>query len=167
MKLTDKKRTQPTKDEKLAATLLQLRRFDDDSGTFVPLIDREKAKGMTPQDIISAVDFDHWPVAVSLGGTNHPTNLVPKLRADHKKKTAKKDAKVNAKLRRILAAKEEKTRKMAEFYKSTLRGDDGSDSTPTPVSKKKKWPSKPIPGSKSSDFKKPMRGNAVRREKVK
>lgn len=165
MKLTDKKRINPTKDEKLAATLLQLKRFNE-AGELVPLIDREWAKDKTPAEIVHEFEYDHWPVAVSLGGTNHPTNLVPKLRADHKKKTAEKDAKINAKLRRILAKEKEKGDKLSDFYRNTRPAPDTSASPKTAVEKKKKWPSKPIDGSKASAFKKPMRGKAVKREKV-
>jgi len=153
VRLTDKKRTNPTKDEKLAATLLQLKRFNE-AGELVPLIDREQAKGMSASELISCVDFDHWPVAVSLGGTNHPTNLVPKLRADHKKKTATKDAKINAKLRRILAKEKEKSDKLSSFYRNTRPAPDTAASPKTAVEKKKRQ----IMGSKSTPFKKKLNG---------
>jgi hypothetical protein len=82
--------------ERLAACLLMLKR-----GNGEPLIpvDRETAKGMTAREIVSMVDFDH-EILKRIGGTNHPTNLTPRLRSEHREKTAKVDQPVIAKARR-------------------------------------------------------------------
>lgn len=85
--------------EKLAAALLVL--WEARGGEY----DREAFKRM-PADraanlIIAAFDIDHYPVPVALGGTNHPTNLVPRLRAEHRLKTAKTDIPAIAKVARL------------------------------------------------------------------
>lgn len=93
--------------ERYAAALLHLEaaRCTIDP-TLQACIDREKAKQMSPEQIIGHFDVDHYPVPKALGGSNHPTNLNPIPRGGHKKKTAKKDIPVIAKVRR--SVKEQK-----------------------------------------------------------
>lgn len=72
----------PNMREKLAATILAWQRA---LGTPVP---REHAQAMTAHQICSLVEFDHYPVRRVDGGTNHPDNLEPLFRAEHRHKTA-------------------------------------------------------------------------------
>ncbi len=74
-------RKQPSLTEKLASALLELQRLRGDP------IDREAAKAMTADAICAMFDIDHDPIPVANGGTNHPTNLTPRLRAEHREKT--------------------------------------------------------------------------------
>lgn len=91
-------RKSPNMTEKLAAAYLSLIEFKD--GKWQPVIDRIAAKKMTAWEICSLFEIDHYPISVYMGGDNHPTNLTPMLKADHREKTNKVDAKTHAKLRR-------------------------------------------------------------------
>jgi hypothetical protein len=157
------KRKQPTKDEKLAATLLSLVQLDPATGTLVPLIDRELAKTMEPAQIINAFEFDHWPVAVALGGTNHPTNLQPRLTQEHREKTAKRDAGEIARVRRYLKKRAKLNEAQRKFQEATRRMLIPEIETRETGTRKTKWPKQTIPGSKASGWKRPMRGKALRR----
>lgn len=84
------KRKPPNMHEKLACALLQLGH-----------IERERAKSMTAKQIISAYQFDHSPVPVALGGSNHPTNLVPLIKAEHRDKTNTFDVPSIARVARV------------------------------------------------------------------
>ena len=46
---------------KLAAALCNLVRYDEDAGTFVPVIPHEEAKRLSEQEVLSRFHFDHWP----------------------------------------------------------------------------------------------------------
>lgn len=163
MRLTDKKRKNPTMQEKLAATLLQLKRVDAD-GNLAPIIDREWAKTKTAKEICAGFDFDHWPVAVSLGGTNHPTNLDPKLRATHRKKTSTQDAKINAKIRRSLKEQKFVVQWPEDFEPPDM---DIAVVHKSAIPTKKKWPSPPMAGTVASGLKKSMSGKVSKRERGK
>jgi hypothetical protein len=52
---------------------------------------REEAKAMPVGMLARRFDFDHDPIKYVHGGTTHPSNLTPRLRAEHGRKTAKKD----------------------------------------------------------------------------
>lgn len=80
--------------EKLDAALLALL---EAQGVPIP---REEQRGLQIGAVASRFDFDHWPQTVALGGTNHPSNLVPRLRAEHRAKTAKTDIPMIAKVKR-------------------------------------------------------------------
>ncbi len=97
--------------EKLAAVLLTIM-VEDESGRLVPAIDRDRAKTMTAREIISVFDFDHYPIPKALDGSNHPTNLVARVRAEHRGKTAKIDVPMIAKVKRVSAKHEEFRRRM-------------------------------------------------------
>lgn len=86
---------------KLAAALLQMRRYDDNEAAFVPVIAYERAKSMTADQIIAHFHFDHWPILHTNGGPDEPWNLVPRPVAEHREKTAKQDAPAIAKGRRL------------------------------------------------------------------
>jgi len=89
------KRKQPTLREKIAACLIELK-----------LVDREWAKKKTAQEICDCVQWDHFPVPVALGGTNHPTNLQPLTIAAHQIKTDTYDKPTISKCKRINEAHE-------------------------------------------------------------
>lgn len=63
-------------------------------------IDRDLAKNMTPEQIVSHYEFDH-AVFFSIGGSHHPTNLTARPKAEHRLKTAKVDVPAIAKMRRL------------------------------------------------------------------
>lgn len=104
----------PNLSEKLAATLLALTRLDPETGLLVPLVDWEAARSMTVKEIIGLFEFDHWPVPAALGGSNHPSNLVPLLETsgEHLKKTTTKDIPEIAKSKRLNKEHEEFRRRM-------------------------------------------------------
>ena len=155
------KRKAPTMAEKLASALLHLEaarcKLDP---TLQACVDREKAKGMTPQAIIHHWEVDHYPVPVALGGSNHPTNLMPRPKAEHRHKTAKKDVPVIAKVKRAGKAHAEHVQVMAEKAAPV-----------DPMSKQVVWRGKskwgkqaPMPGTKASPWKKGLGKKAERRE---
>jgi len=92
---------------KCAAALLAL---TDDRGE--RLILHEHAKEMTPDQIISLFQFDHYPIRAEAGGPTEPWNLDPRLIPGHREKTAKRDIPEIAKIRRVSAAEEEFRRRM-------------------------------------------------------
>lgn len=65
---------------------------------------------MTAVEIIGCFEFDHI-VLHALGGSNHPTNLVPRPVAEHRAKSGK-DTSIVAKVRRIAPEHEVFRRKM-------------------------------------------------------
>lgn len=89
------KRKQPNMTEKLASALLEMQRLRGDP------IPREHAKQMSAKMICSLYQFDHDAGFVCHGAGNHPTEMTPKLRPEHKEKTAKIDQPAIAKCDRI------------------------------------------------------------------
>lgn len=81
---------------KLAATLLQMR---DELGQL--LIPYEHAKKMSPEQIISLFQFDHYPIPAAEGGPDRPWNLMPRLIAAHRDKTRREDVPRIAKNKRV------------------------------------------------------------------
>ncbi len=174
-----KRGKEATKDEKFAAALLAL---DDLRCKMDPAlkacVTREKAKRMTAREIQECFDFDHDPIPKYFGGSNHPTNLNPRPRAEHIEKTAKEDIPKIAKSRRILAkgSLTAEKKKVARFTPThdeikavnpnvILPGDDEETEgkTTARTKPKRRWPKQVMPGSKKSGWKKPMRGKAERR----
>ncbi len=90
---------------KLAAALLALEDYQIDPATGkthrMPLIPYEDAKRMSADFICSLWHFDHHPIRKADGGTDHPSNLTPRLIAEHRAKTAKVDVPEMAKSKRI------------------------------------------------------------------
>jgi hypothetical protein len=95
------KRKPPTMAEKLASALLEVQRLRGDP------IPREHAKLMHAEQICSLYQFDHDAGFACHGVDNHPTMLTPKLRPEHKEKTAKIDQPAIAKCDRREKAQEE------------------------------------------------------------
>lgn len=154
------KRKPPSSKEKLAAALLQLVRVNAE-GKLEPIIDRDWAKGQTPEAIISAFEVDHHPIPVALDGTNHPTNLQHTLKAEHRAKTAKKDIPVIAKVKRV------SKKHAAHVAKIEAKATATEPAEPTQTQRvtfrgKAKWgPQKPLAGTKASGIKKSLGTNKV------
>lgn len=136
--------------EKLDAALLALL---EAQGVPIP---REEQRGLQIGAVASRFDFDHWPQTVALGGTNHPSNLVPRLRAEHRAKTAKTDIPMIAKVKRNGKAYEEFKAKML----AKVRGD--VDDILAGKAKKPKAEIRNRGFDKS--FSKRMNGSVVRRD---
>ena len=103
---------------KLASALLQMVRYDDDEAEFVRIIPYEDAKLMTADQIISLFNFDHYPILFVNGGPDEPWNLVPRMIAAHRRKTARTDRPAIAKAVRI-------DKDTAEFRARLLAKDRG------------------------------------------
>jgi hypothetical protein len=93
-------RKAPNMAQKLDAALLALL---EAQGTPMP---RDEAKGLPDGAVASRFEFDHWPVPVANGGSNHASNLTPRIKAEHREKTAKRDIPIIAKGKRISKAQE-------------------------------------------------------------
>jgi hypothetical protein len=61
------------------------------------------AKQMSAQQVISLYHFDHFPIPRAEGGPDEHYNLVPRLIAAHREKTARIDVPQIAKNKRIAA----------------------------------------------------------------
>jgi hypothetical protein len=76
----------------------------------VQVIPREEALNMSTDDILAKFEFDHGVyVAAPFCGTNHPTNLTPRLKEKHREKT-KRDRKEIAKTKRGVKKRQAKSR---------------------------------------------------------
>jgi hypothetical protein len=126
-------------------------RYDED-GRAVPVISHEESKRMTPEEIIGRFDFDHAVVPHAEGGGNEPWNLVPRLRAEHRKKTAKVDVPRIAKNKRLRASQ--------AAFGEAMEAKAGR--AETPAGKPRRCLA--MPGSKSSHWKRKFDGRVVRRE---
>lgn len=96
---------------KLASALLTMKRVDE-NGQLVPIISYEESKGMTPEQIISRFEFQHYPIPHSQGGPDHHSNLMPMEKVEHRRVTAKVDIPQIAKTKRVSAKEEEFRRKI-------------------------------------------------------
>lgn len=103
-------RKKPSMGTLLASALLTIQRVNE-RGQLEPVIPYEKAKTMTAVEIRAAFDFDHG-VHHALGGSDHPSNLTPRPRAEHRTKTNKVDIPAIAKTKRRTRAQEEFTARM-------------------------------------------------------
>lgn len=110
----------PNMHEKLAAALLALRRLDPATGALVPLVARELAAAMSPKEIIRLFEFDHKPVPKALGGSNHPTNLIPTIKPEHREVTAQQDIPTIAKVKRAAMKHEEFRRRILAKTDATV-----------------------------------------------
>lgn len=89
--------------EKLASALCQML-CDDGTGKLVPVIPYEHAKQMSADQVLSLWHWDHWPVRKVDGGPDLHFNIVPRLIADHLRKTRTIDQPQIAKRKRIVRA---------------------------------------------------------------
>jgi len=126
------KRRPPNAAEKIGACLIKM-----------GLVDYEDAKKMTAEQICSLVQWDHAALH-AFDGSNHPTNLTPRLILEHREKS-KTDAKI--------VAKNDRLQPKHIAFQSKLLAKAGQEVCPvhTPKPKRKtKWPSqkmqsKPFP----------------------
>ena len=153
---TQRRKLNPT--ERLAATILQLKRADPLTGLMIPIIDWQWSRTKTPKEIVATFErwhrWDHF-AALELGGTNHPSNVEPLPRLEHEAVKTPQDIKKIAKKRRITAAQ-------AECRKAMLR----PNPQPEPAKRSKpkaKIPSRPMNGTRASNWKHRMDGTWERR----
>jgi hypothetical protein len=147
----------PNSSEIIAAAVLQILRLRGDP------IDPDHARQMTPRQIRSLVQIDHYPVrretASALGWgadqVNHPANLDLKLILAHRRKSAKVDMPQIKHGRKVTEAQEEHRRRMLAKHEGE-----------PPVRSSGRWPKQKVPGSKGTPWKKKMNGRAVRRGSV-
>jgi hypothetical protein len=149
-------RRQPNMRTMLAAALLCIPQRDsfgkpllDSSGFLVPCIDFAASQKMTEKQIRDAFDFDHVKLACWDGG-GHPSNLVPRLRAEHVRKTAK-DRKAIAKVNRA-----EKKREQMTVTNDLTTINAKLDKLPKHAPDRRK--KAVIPGSRNSKFKRKLNG---------
>lgn len=140
----------PNLTEKLASVLLMLT-----DGLGKPVIDRDRAKGMSAEQIVRMFECDH-EIHRAIGGTNHPTNLTMRMKAEHREKTAKRDVPQIAKTKRIAAA----SRREADAQ--------SIDAALSPVAidpvRKSQWAKQSMATSRDSRFKRTVDGRIVSRE---
>lgn len=141
-------RTRPTYRQKLCAAYLRILAL---MGRAIPY---ETAKQMSEDDIEALFEIDHHPILLANGGTNHPSNLVPRLAEMHREKT-RRDVSRIAKGKRLSASAEE-TRRVILAKVGKIADDE--------VMRRKRR--NPLPCGKHSGWKKPFgKLNAVRRVK--
>lgn len=99
------------------------------------------AKAMHAEQVISLFEFDHYPIDHEDDGPDEHWNLVPRLKAPHRVKTAA-DNKRRGKVRRIKASRDEHEATMAAKAGRTR------ESTAPPTRRKSKIPSRPFPKGK-------------------
>lgn len=120
---------------KLASALLQMMRVDE-AGKFVPVISYEESKGMTADEIIGRFDFDHGVYHV-FGGPAEPWNFTPRIRPDHRVKTAKIDIPAIAKTKRL-------TKSEQAFRERLLAKQGGETAADNHPKRKRPWPKRKI-----------------------
>ncbi len=140
-------RTPPTLRQKLCAAYLRILALE---GRGIPFT---QAAQMTEKDIEALFEVDHDPVLACNGGTNHPSNLVPRSKAAHGEKT-RADRKIIAKGKRLSAAAQE-TRRVILARVGQIAD----------AEVKRRKAKHPLPCGKLSGWKKPLNGNAIRRTK--
>lgn len=140
---------------KIASALLAA--VHEVDGKLVPIIPREIAANLTAGEIISMIDWGHI-VPHAIGGSDHPANLEPILRSEHKAQTAKIDIPQIAKTKRI--------ERDQQAFRSRLLAKSGLADTvanPEASRKSKSLRSRPLPGTKASGVKKKFNGTVERR----
>lgn len=152
--MTTPPRRPPTKDEIVAACILDITRDGK------PIVSRDEAKHLTAKEVFEVfrdrIAVDHI-VPRAIGGEDHHSNYQPLLReAEHKPKT-KKDIAAIAKTKRI--AKQQQEFRSRLLAKSGLAEDVGIMQT-----SRSKRPSRALPGTKASGLKKKMNGKVERRQ---
>jgi hypothetical protein len=124
---SSRKRKAPNLSEKLASALLTICRMGA-SGKLEYVIHPEEAKTLDAKSIIARYEFDHV-VLHCFGGSNHPSNLVPRPKPEHREKS-RRDTSIAAKDKRITPAQ-------AEFQRKMLSKAGVETNEPGPVKKTK------------------------------
>ena len=138
---------------KLAATLRTM--LVEEDGKLVPFLDYETAKQMTEDQVLSLFHFDHDPKPKAFGGTDEHHNLVPRPIREHRIKTAKVDVPRIAKAARISADQEE--------FRCRMLAKSGQQESNEGMRAAIKKPSRHMPGSRGSPWRKRMDGRVERR----
>lgn len=151
--MTTPPRRPPTKDEIVAACILDITRDGK------PIVSREEAKHLTAKEVFEVfrdrIHIDHV-VPRAIGGEDHHANYQPLLReAEHKPKT-KKDITAIAKTKRI-------EKQHQEFRTKLLAKTGLADDVCVSQTGRSKIPSRPLPGSKASGMRKRMSGKVEKR----
>ena len=104
----------------------------------------EHTKAMSTEQICSLWAFDHWPVRKADGGTDHPSNLTPRMITAHREKTAKVDVPEMAKSKRIRRKEEAHSARMGASTDSFADLDRAMGF----LARKRRIPSRPFPNKK-------------------
>lgn len=139
---------------KLAAALCALK---DARGDY--LIPWEHTKLIPEGALIAMFDFDHYPIRHEHDGPAAHWNLVPRLKPEHRQKTAKIDIPQGRKGDRIAAAHEAFRRKML----SKTKEEGGAEPDKKPAKKAAKIRSRALAGTVRSGLRKRMSGKVERR----
>lgn len=152
--MTTPPRRPPTKDEIVAACILDITRDGK------PIVSREEAKHLTAKEVYEVfrdrIDIDHI-IPRAVGGPDHHANYQPLVRATEHKKKTKRDRKEIAKTDRIVEARS--AHEAAMEAKISLAPDVAKLET----SRSRKWPTRPMPGTKKSGLRKKLNGTVERR----
>lgn len=131
---------------KWAAALLTMRH--DVGGRLVPIFTFSQAKTLSADEIIGMFEHDHWPILEAFGGPTEPWNITPRLKAEHRRKTAKVDIPAIAKSKRIAKSNAAHAAKLnAKLMPVDVRGDMAD--APARRPQKRAWPKRHFPGSKA------------------
>lgn len=152
--MTKRKREYIPSPTKIASALLAA--VHEVDGKLVPIIPREIAANLSAGEIISMVDWNHI-VPHAIGGSDHPSNLEPMLRPEHRRRTAKIDVPQIAKTKRI--ARKHEAHGNTILAKISLEDRVAKDDTKP----KRKWQQRPMPGTKASGVKKKFSGEVQKR----
>lgn len=153
-------RKQPSLRTKLAATLCQMMRTNDE-GKLERIISHEDAKAMSEESVLSLFQFDHWPIRHEMGGPSEHWNLTPRTIYDHRKKSAKKDQPEIAKGTRIEKKQQAFRQKiLAKTGQEDIQAKEAGASATRPQARLK---SRPMPGTKASGLKKRFNGRVEQR----
>jgi hypothetical protein len=146
-----KKRRAPNKDERIAASLLMIKKGED---WLIP--EPIRSSGDTKK-ILAYVQWDHG-VPDALGGGTGAGNIRPMTVADHAIKT-KRDVKEIAKAKRL-------AKSHAEFRRKILAKSEPDVEVVQKTKHKAKIPSRPMAGGKKSPWKKTFNKGTVRRDET-
>ena len=145
-KTKDGRRRAPNMTEKLAATLLHLKRGNGEP--LVPADLREKSA----EEICAAFDFDHIRYH-ACGGGLEPTNLTPMLREEHKEKSRGDQTKIKKAMR---------LEKAQEAFRASLLSKASSEPETEEKPSRGKFKAS-MPFGRGSKLKKRMDGKVVPR----
>lgn len=122
---------------KLAAALSELE-FVRHKAFGSPCLTFAEMKAMSMDDYLHRFDFDHVIYHSLRPILPHFTELTPRLRADHQRKTAKVDLPAIAKSKRLTSKQ--------EAFRSRLLAKTGLIEETKPAKRpKRRWPSRPFP----------------------
>ena len=146
---TTPRRKKPTRDEREASCLLQIKMGD---GSW--LIPEPMRSEGTAKEIIAGVQYDHG-YFVAWGGGNEPQNLTPRTPEGHSIKTNGQHGNSHGSDKHIIA-KDKRIKKKQEEFRDKLAAKNDPQST-------RQNKSRPLAGTVASGWKKPLNGPAHRR----